>query len=343
MGRFLQKHLELSDSRGGKMAENDQNALVFEKLRSMARGHVAQQKSFLGLMQYDDSLDLHDLSKVSFAPLMTSYEHVVAIATAITPNREELFQKKLREKPRLLDTLYKALENREQVCVLMAHDDITDVAKVQGEILIALCEYHADKYADRASDEWKVVCNRYYYRTARRFHIILSSIVRAISAIGQPAANVLRQVGWVQFSFPQTESVRVAEFDRDLIKSTNRQMLKNLQSNLAWHGGILTIAGPGSVDKVIEQDDIKIRHIQPVRLGTYQMVSNMLVMPVAARLIGDRQFFEIGRLARPENLADIHQAMQWIASASYVYTGQPTFYHESNNDMKDFIASYATP
>lgn len=324
------------------MPEDDLNASVFEKLRSMARSHVAQQKELMSLMEYNPSLDLHNLEKVSFAPLLTSYESIATLASAVTYGREELFQQKIRKNPQLLDTVYKALENQQQICVLMAHDDITDVAKVQGEILIALCEYHADKYADRNSDSWKIACNRYYYRTVRRFHIILSSIVRSIAFIGQPGANILRHVGWVHFSFPQTESVKAAKFDRKLIKSSNRQMLNNLESNLSWHGGILTIAGPGSVDKVIESDGIKIRHIQPVRLGTYQMISNMLVVPVAARLIGINQFFEIGNPTKPKSLADIHQIMQWIAATSFVSTGQPTYYHESASEMKEFIANYTT-
>jgi hypothetical protein len=324
------------------MVENDQNALVFEKLRAMARGHVAQQTDMLSLLQFNPNQELHDLTKVSFGPLSTSFEAVVALARAITPEREELFQKKLREKPGLLPKLYEALAKRKTVCVLMAHDDITDIAKVEGEIIIALCEYHADQTAERGTYSWNAACREYYVGSVNRFHVILSSIVRSIAAVGQPAGNVLRQIGWVHFSFPQTESMRTAEFDKELIKSSNKLMLNNLDNELSKNGGILTVAGPGSVDKVIEQNGIKVRHIQPVRLGTYQIISDMLVLPVAARLIGKGKFFELGRLAKPSNMQEVHQMMVWIASASYAHTGQPTYYHESNNEMKDFIASYNT-
>lgn len=322
------------------MSESKQEE-VFAKLSTMAMVHVRQQKSFLGLMQYDPSLSLHNLSNVSFDPMLSSYEAVAALAGAITPDREEIFQQKLRTKPLVLEELYNALKDKRQVCILMAHDDITDVAKVEAEILLGLCEFHADRIADRATLEWKLACNDYYANSVQLFHIILSSIVRLISAAGQPAANLLRQVGWVHFSFPQTESVRTASFSRDLLKATNRMMLRNLHGELSKHGGILTVAGPGSVDKVIERGGKRSRHIQPVRLGTHQLISGMAVIPVAARLIGEKKFFEIGRMDVAEKMNDIHQMMQWIASVSFAYTGQPTYYHDSSNEMRDFIAGYA--
>lgn len=314
------------------------NDAIFEKLRAMAKPHIAQQKGFLGLMDYDSSVETHDLDKVSFPPAQSSYEDLVALAEFITPNRDELFQQKIRSKHGLLDTLYGALAGNQKICLLMAHDDITDVAKVEAEILIALCEYHASLHCGDDSPEWPLACNEYYKGSADRFHIIISTIVRSIAALGVPATDVLRKIGWVHFSFPQTESVKLAEFDRSLIRTTNQLMLDSLNDCLRQKGGLLTIAGPGSVDKQVVTNGVKIRHIQPVRIGTYQLVSDMVIVPVAAKLIGNKTFVEFGRWYKPSKMQDVHQMMHWIASASYVMTGQPTYYHTSSREFKEALA-----
>ncbi|MEI7819057.1 MAG: hypothetical protein WCI47_02990 [bacterium] len=326
---------------------------IFTEFARMASRHVSEQQGLFEAMDYDSKNPLHDLSQVSFAPKPTTLEEVRTLAGVATPNRDYLIARVLRERPDQINEIFNRILNGEPITILMAHDEITDIGMIIPEILIALCEHHANLTVGesaRGSYHWEQACQEMYLILVRRFHIVLSGIIRVVSALGLPIGDLLAKVGWVHFSFPQTDSVKEAEFPSNLVKATNRLVRSELEQDLIRNGGCLGVAGPGSVDKRIPllgflnlfqympkyfSRRLKVvRHIQPIYGGTAAMLRDQYVLPVAAKIHGPDAFVETGRVQPVRELADLHVMMQWIADTCYRRTLEPTVYHEDAEKLR---------
>ncbi|MCC7543530.1 hypothetical protein IT415_02370 [bacterium] len=318
---------------------------IFRIFSTMVTPHIQAQELFEEL-PYDSSSALHDLTQVSYPPKPSSLRDVRALAGLATPNREPLITRVFSDRPDQLNELYNHARDDRPVAIFMAHDDITDIGRVLPEVLVALCEYHADLAvgeATRGSDTWEQAAERMYQVLCHKFHIILAGTLRLVGALGFPVADLLANIGWVHFSFPITESTRESELPVELMRVSNRLMRMELEEMLRNHGGIVGLAGPGSVDKrqPLHQltswlqhipdryrDRYRVtRHVQPIHAGTADLIKDMYVLPVAAKVTGASPFVQTGRLQRVRHLDDLHQIMEWIADTCTRCSFEITVYH----------------
>ncbi len=331
---------------------------VFAQLEKMVVPHIQSQPKLFTLLPYDPLLELHDLSRVSYEPQPSSLGEVRALAAVATPNRERLISRALWARPDQISELYNRVQDGEAITILMAHEDITDIGRIMPEVLIVLCEHHANLTLGESmagTAKWDEVCEHIYQELVVRFHIILSGIIRCVNALGYTVCSLLQKIGWLHFSFPQSDSTWEADFDPVLVKATNRLMRHELEQHLRTNGGVLGIAGPGSVDKRIAVAGIAgilqhmprdfsdrlgvVRHIQPIYGGTASLLVGKYVLPVAAKIHGHKAFVQTGRLERVEDLDNLHKIMHWIAEVSFSRTLEPTIYHSEPGPLRALTAA----
>ncbi len=329
---------------------------VFAKFADLAKPHIRSQSLFAALDDLPEHLG--NLSTVSLPAQPTTLREVAQLAGMATPGREHLILPAFTSKPDQLNEIAnRILIDQKRVTLLLAHQDITDIGRILPEVIIALSEYQADAQvgiAKRGMSAWNYAAEQAYQQIAGRTHVVLSGIIRPIGALGLPIGDLLRKVGWVHFSFPQTESVRRADFDPRLVRATNLLMRREISRELDANGGLLGIAAPGSVDKNVQVSLFNwvakkmapglverlnhTRHIQPVTKGTAEMVCGW-VLPVATSVTDEQPFCETGRLQWAESLEDLHSIMHWIARKSFSRTLRPTFYHEDEKTLANLMRS----
>lgn len=303
---------------------------------------------------YDPKNPLHDLTQVSFPPKPSSLTEVRSLAAIATPEREHI-ARVFRSRPDQLNELYNHARDGQPVFVFMAHDDITDIGRVLPEVLVAACEYHADLAVGsdaRGTDAWEAAAERMYAELVQKFHIVLSSTLRLVVALGFPVADLLANVGWVNFSFPATDTTRESGLPLELTQASNRLMRSELDVLLESRGGVVGLAGPGSVDKRRPLGRLMdylnylperyrdrfatMRHIQPIHAGTANLLQGRYVLPVAAKIHEPRAFVETGRLQRVRGIEDLHAIMDWIADTCHSRSLEATVYHRTPEDFRRF-------
>ena len=345
---------ELSDEGLRKIIASFDAGEVFKKFADLAKPHMRSQQ---GLFAALDDLPNHlaDLGTVSLAPELSNLREVTQLAGLATPLRQHLILPAFAGKPDQLNEIAnRVLVDQGTITLLLAHQDITDIGRVLPEVVVALSEYRADAQigvAQRGTTSWNHAAETAYHEIASRTHIVLSGIIRPIGALGFPIGDLLRKVGWVHFSFPQTESMRKAELDPRLVKASNLLMRREISRELEANGGLLAIAAPGSVDKAVEDSRFnrlamkmpgfaerfnQTRHIQPVTAGTAGLVCGW-VLPVAIAVTDEQPFCETGRIQWAETLEDLHAVMHWIARTSFRRTLRPTHYHEDERSLRNFL------
>lgn len=344
---------ETNDEQLRSMIRNVDPRPVFARFAEMVATHV-QSQSLFSQAPYNANSPLHDLTRVSFPPKPSSLHEVRSLAAIATPERERIAQV-FRSRPDQINELYNHARDGQPVFVFMAHDDITDIGRVLPEVLVTVCEYHADLVAGsqaRGSDAWDAAAERMYREVVQKFHIILSSTLRLVVALGVPVADLLANVGWVHFSFPATDTTREAGLPVELVQASNRLMRSELDALLEADGGVVGLAGPGSVDKRRPLGRLMdylnylperyrdrfatMRHIQPIHSGTARLLEGRYVLPVAAKIHEPRAFVETGRLQRVRGIDDLHAIMDWIADTCHSRSLEATVYHRTPEDFRRF-------
>lgn len=304
-------------------------AETYAKLAELAERHIAANSLFAPLA-YDPTSPIHDFTTVALEPEPSEQgvNEIKGLLDVAFPPWREVLLPQFAGRPDLINELtHRILYDHTPFSLVMAHERIEDVAFVMAVLIVVLSERIP------------------YAELVQHFHIVISSMVRTIGAFGLPAAQVLRKVGWVHFSFPRTESIRRGGFDNQLVDASNRLMRLQIGR---FPMAIKAVAAPGSVDRVLNlparlmsflpgqwADRHRTIHIQPVTPGTGQLIQGY-VLAVATVLSGDSRFCRVGRLQMVSNLEEVHRLMEWIAEERYRATLVPTFYHRDTRSLGRF-------
>lgn len=288
----------------------------YGKLIELARPHIDANRLFEAL-PYDPGSPIHDLATVSLEPAPSSVTEIKELLDTAYRDWREVILPAFDE--RLVNEIINRIRiDRSPLSLLLAHERIEDVAFVAAAFVVLVSERIP------------------YEELIQRMHLVISSIIRTVGAFGEPAAEILRKIGWVHFSFPRTESIRRSGFTEELVSAANRLMRMEVGRS---PNRVMAVAGPGSVDRVFSlparlmtflpeeyKDRHTTSHIQPVRAGTAKLLEGY-TLPVAAVFSGDRQFCRVGQVTWVNNLENVHALMQWIADERHSHTLVPTYYH----------------
>ena len=296
-----------------------ENETVHTICGNLAKTH-SDKIAYLQVAQYDTENPLHQLDTIFAQYSEIDTASMQELVEKFFPGFSEIMVEPYADKPKLLDALQKKREADKDVAIVTEHESLMDVVYVTLGYNIALAKHTGEDFSE----------------IAKRTHLIVSRTILSMDVVDEEgeitdAANLLRFVGNLYFTLPDSERIRESGISQSTIDANNRRAMRKLieQKSKLRNGSIVAVAAPGTVDKTIRKIDGSVHSvvINTVSGKTSKFLQRFdSVLPVAAAVEGDKKFCIPGDLKKINDNYETHRIMIDIAGTRQWATGLPVRY-----------------
>ncbi|MEI6481499.1 MAG: hypothetical protein WCO19_04310 [Candidatus Saccharibacteria bacterium] len=316
--------------------------MVYDELARQASGHTSRASRFVPL-DWNPREVFRNPNEGNPGQLLADYcitpdvidgieDFIQASAETFLPGFSGMVEKfRDPEHEPLLDSLIEKLNANENVLIATNHGEIYDIAIILSAIRVALAGHLTDQDREPIA--------------ADRFNIIVHRMISQLGVAGDhdptkiaPALSILKLVGEIYLSFPNTETSKKARLPQGLSKYCNKQMLSALSLKLSMGGQILAIAPSGSKDESVRDRLGKPRKvIKPVNSGTYALMRADRTWVLGVGVSLDQKngpSFSVSELTQCQSDDDCREVLNSIAAHHSKLTGIKTIFAERQSDME---------
>lgn len=296
-----------------------ENMLVHTICGQLAKTH-ADKIAYLQVAQYGTENPLHQLDTVFVEYATIDADAIQDLAEKFFPGFGEIMVEPYINKPELLDALQQKHEAGKDVAIVTEHESLMDVVYVTLAHNIALAKHTGEDFSE----------------IAKRTHLVVSRTILSMDVVNEAgkitdAVNLLRFVGNLYFTLPDSARIRESGISQSTIDANNRKTMRKLieQKSKNKSGSTVAVAAPGTVDKTNRKLDGSVHSvtINTVSDKTSKFLKRFdSVLPVAAAVEGDKKFCIPGDLKKINENNDTHRIMIDIAGARQWATGLPIGY-----------------
>ncbi|MCX6727341.1 MAG: hypothetical protein NTX11_00820 [Candidatus Saccharibacteria bacterium] len=316
--------------------------MVYDELVRQASGHTSRASRFVPL-EFNPRDMYRNPNEGNPGQLLADYcitpdaidgieDFIHAAAETFLPGFSGMVEKfRDAEHEPLLDSLIEKLDANENVLIATNHGEIYDIAIILSAIRVALAGHLAKQGREPIESD--------------RFNIIVHRMISQLGVADDhdpskiaPALSVLKLVGEIYLSFPNTETSKKARLPPGLSKYCNKQMLSALSLKLSMGGQILAIAPSGSKDESVRDRLGKPRKvIKPVNSGTFALMQADKTWVLGVGVSLDQKngpSFSVSDLKQCKNDDDCREVLNSIAAHHSKLTGIKTVFAERQSDME---------
>lgn len=297
---------------------------TFKELSGLVSTHLPQHP-FLKLAEYDSNKSLHQLKTTFIEAQPTDIDTIIEITEGIQPGFYENMVKPFleEEKQELLKDIASKLDAGEDIALITDHESLLDIILVILALNVALAKRGLVEFEEQTLHTDLILS-----RTILCLEIDNNSDENIDNI---PAAEMIRLLGNLHFSLPDSERIRQSDISDDITNANNLRMLRKLTKLLkhSERGRVVAIAAPGTVGQRYTKLDGELHYvvIDQVSQKTIKLIKRLkTALPVMAVLEGENQCCVPGELTKISDDRDVHEMMREIAEARQRATGVPTWY-----------------